>query len=287
VSANPDVVKAAVKGIEEAFYFANRVKRGIPHRPFINVSLGLKGDPHVRNAHINVELCTECGECREACEQEAINDSFQVIKQRCIGCGQCAEKCSYEAIEFYTRKVDFKDVLPKCLTAGAENLELHAVIVNDDEVMKDWQTIVSHVPNNFVSMCLDRSKLSNDHLIHRIKRAKELAGERLIIQADGVPMSGGKDDYNTTLQAIAIADIVKKSGMQVMVLASGGTNSKTGEMAKFCHVKINGVSIGTFARKLVRNELSNPGFDSDLKILQRAVHVAKNLVDANISQISR
>ena len=35
-------------------------------------------------------------------------------------------------------------------------------------------------------MCLDRNHLSNDALIERIETAKEIAGDRLIIQADGI-----------------------------------------------------------------------------------------------------
>ena len=33
----------------------------------------------------------------------------------------------------------------------------------------------------------------------------------MIIQADGYPMSGGEDDYNTTLQAVATADVINKA----------------------------------------------------------------------------
>ena len=52
--------------------------------------------------------------------------------------------------------------------------------------------------------------MTNVHLIERIKIAQELADDRLIIQADGIPMSGGRDDFNTTLQAVSIADIINK-----------------------------------------------------------------------------
>ena len=61
-----------------------------------------------------------------------------------------------------------------------------------------------------ISMCLDRKHLSNETLIDRIKAAHEIADDRLIIQADGIPMSGGVDDFNTTLQAVSIADLINK-----------------------------------------------------------------------------
>ena len=61
-----------------------------------------------------------------------------------------------------------------------------------------------------ISMCLDRKHLSNETLIDRIKAAKEIADDRLIIQADGIPMSGGSNDFNTTLQAVSITDVINK-----------------------------------------------------------------------------
>ena len=57
--------------------------------------------------------------------------------------------------------------------------------------MKEWEIVSNSVPNGMISMCLDRKHLSNNNLIERIKAAQNIAGERLIIQADGIPMSGG------------------------------------------------------------------------------------------------
>jgi ferredoxin len=289
VSANVDVVRASMSGIDRAFEIATSLGVSLSTKPFITVSVGLKGDPHVRKARIIEDLCTGCGLCQESCDQEAIDPGppVQVISSRCIGCGNCAATCPVDAVEFYTRKVDFEDILPKCLAAGAENFELHAVIADDEAVMEDWKTINRVLPNHFVSMCLDRSQLGNEHLIRRIRDAMSLAGERQIIQADGAPMSGGKDDYNTTLQAIAIADIVQKSGLPVKILVSGGTNSKSGELARLCNLTVHGVSVGTNARNLVRKEISSPGFEDDPDLILQAVQKAKWLVDTNLKFIRR
>jgi hypothetical protein len=102
-----------------------------------------------------------------------------------------------------------------------------------------------------------------------------------MIQADGAPMSGGQDDYNTTLQAIATADIVAKAGVPVKILASGGTNSRTRDLADLCGVPIHGVSLGTFARKAVRRWISRKDFGDDLASLREAVAVAEDLVRRN------
>jgi ferredoxin len=283
VSANVEVVESSMKGVTRAIELAPSLGIKIKTRPFINVSVGLKGDPHVRKARIIEEVCSQCGACFDHCDQEAIEEpDYKIIEHRCIGCGKCAENCEVGAIEFLTKKIDFNDILPRCLKAGAENFELHAIIKDDSLVMRDWRILAGILPNQFISMCLDRSELSDNHLAARVRQAGEIVGERLIIQADGAPMSGGSDDFNTTLQAVACADIILKSKTQAKILLSGGTNSKTGELAQMCGVKFHGVSIGTFARNLVRQDISAEGFDENPGSIMSAVEKATALVNSSI-----
>lgn len=278
VSANPDIVRSAIEGIDAAYRIAPDLGISIEARPFINVSVGLKGDPHARKAWILEDKCIQCGKCREKCEQGAIDDEFSIIARRCIGCGICAGECPSGAIEFYHKRVELSTVLPECIEQGAEMLELHAVTDDDISVFRDWKILDMLIPNNYISVCLDRSLLSDMHLIQRIQTLYEITGERLIVQADGAPMSGGSDDYNTTLQAIAIADIVQKSGIPVRILASGGTNAKTQELATLCGVSVHGVSIGTYARKIVRQFINSDGFEGDPGRIAQAVAIARELV---------
>lgn len=288
VSANTDVVRASMRGIHDALAMAPLLGIAVGSRPFITVSVGIKGDPHVRKARIIAARCTACGACREVCDQKALTGNpCKVVARRCIGCGKCADVCAFEAVEFFTRKVDLDAVLPRCLEAGAETLELHAIVPDDAPVMRDWQRIARILPRQFVSMCLDQSQLSHAHLIDRVRQAGSVAGERLVIQADGAPMSGGRDDYQTTLQAVACADVVRKAGLAVKILLSGGTNSKTGELAELCGVAVHGVSVGTFARNLVRDEIEQPGFPADAAAVARAARKGRQLVDANIERIRR
>lgn len=219
-----------------------------------------------------MKKCSQCGLCQGACEQDAIDEDFNVVDIRCIGCGKCAEVCQFDSVMFYARRVDFNEILPRCLKAGAENIELHAIIDDDDSVISDWLVIDGLVQNNFVSMCLDRSQLSDNHLVNRINAVSKISGERTIVQADGAPMSGGSDDFNTTLQAVAIADIISKSKIAVMILASGGTNSKTGKLASMCNVSLNGVSIGTYARKVVRDLITDKDFETNLSLIKSCKH---------------
>ena len=290
ISATPEVVKACVRGIETAYELAPKLGKKIDIRPFITVSVGMSGDHHVRKAYV-LDHCVDCKKCIPVCPTNAIPDDYYVIRDRCIGCGNCEAVCppKVSAIGYEHNAKELAEILPECLSLGAENIELHAAIADNDSIMEEWEIVNEVQPNNFISMCLDRLHLSNTHLIDRIRQAGKISGERLIIQADGVPMSGGGDDFNTTLQAIAIADIINKDLMKkdrkyrnLPMLLSGGTNGRTKELAELCDIPFGGVSIGTHARKIVKEYVENEYFDGDIEALSKAVVIAEDLVNRNI-----
>lgn len=285
LSANPEVVEAAKRGIERAYELAPLLNKKIGMRPYLNVSIGLKGDPHVRKATIDRDACVKCGECINACRQNAITDDCSVTEFKCIGCGDCEKVCPSDAIRYTHKRADFENILPECAKRGVETMELHAVTADDEAVMHDWMLLNKIITDNFISVCLDRSLLSNRHLIERIKGLYGITGERMIVQADGVPMSGEGDDYNTTLQAVACADVVMKSGIPVVVLLSGGTNGKTGLLARQCGVNAHGVAVGSFARKIVKRYIVMEDFDSNVDIVREAVSIAEGLIKSNLEAI--
>ena len=133
---------------------------------------------------------------------------------------------------------------------GAENIELHAAVAEDEVIMKEWEIVNKSNPSNYNSMCLDRLHMGNFGLENRIKQAKEYSGEKLIIQADGYPMSGGEDDYNTTLQAVATADVNRKDLKLVLVESEIGLSearNKLEEIRKvffFINVRLERGEIG-------------------------------------------
>jgi len=53
-----------------------------------------------RTAQIDLETCTECGECLERCQFNAISPDFVVNRIDCEGCGVCVHFCPVEAIDF-------------------------------------------------------------------------------------------------------------------------------------------------------------------------------------------
>jgi ferredoxin len=303
VSANIEVVEACMKGIDIAFELSERMGINLKIRPFIMVSVGMPGDHHVRKSYINLDTCLKCDLCIPVCPTDAIPSSLVVIKEKCIGCGNCSAICPRQDIIHYEHNDrELRDLLPRCLDAGAEQIELHAAVAEDESIMKEWQMISEVNPFNHISMCLDRLHLSNFAFENRVEKAKEVAGDRLIIQSDGYPMSGGEDDFNTTLQAIATADVLNKrfnmklrkrtnaliykKKIEVNQLLSGGTNSLTAVLAKQTGVRFQGASLGTFARKIVKNVVDCDDFYNNQELIKKGFLIAKKLVEANVGKIN-
>lgn len=303
VSANINVVEHAMSGIDLAFKLAPKLGIELKTRPFITVSVGMPGDNHVRKAFINLDTCITCNLCIPVCPTDAIPNELIVITEKCIGCGNCSAICPKDDIISYSNNQrELKELLPKCLEAGAEHIELHAAIADDTAIIDEWKIVSDSNPSGHISMCLDRLHLSNFTFEERVRKAKEIAGDRLIIQSDGYPMSGGQDDFNTTLQAIATADVLNKkfnmtidkknkilkykSKTTVNQLLSGGTNSLTTVLADQCGVKFQGSSLGTFARKIVKEVINNDEFYNNEELIKQGYLIARNLVIVNVGEVN-
>lgn len=337
VSANVNVVKAASEGIELAYSYSAKIGIDIGIKPYIMVSIGMPGDHHVRKSYIDPFKCIGCTLCIPVCPTDAIpknfvkeldvfqmlNGSFDepdsskeiVIKDLCIGCGKCSNICPKDDIISYRHSFrELNVLLPECISAGAELFELHAAVGEDDITLQEWELVCNINKTNYNSMCLDRLNLGNLKLEHRISEAQKISNDKLMIQADGYPMSGGEDDFNTTLQAVSCADVInKKFNMKlnkkrekdilgkekisakkiyksikdpsvIPILISGGTNSHSKELANLSGVRINGVSIGTYARDLIETFIIENDFYENDELIFGAYQAANSLVlKSNVS----
>lgn len=277
ISAKTEIVDAAKEGLKIA---------GINNDRYLCVSVGIQGDPHVSKAYIDSDKCRKCGRCLAVCPQKALVEKgshYKVNKSRCIGCRKCINSCPVNCIEMVSEFVDLKQVLPPLIEKGIDCIEFHTMGENEIEIDDKWDAI-NKIFDGIVSICIDRSKLGNEKLIKRLKRMlKDKQDFSTIIQADGCPMSGSNDDYKTTLQTVAAAEIIQNENLPVYVLLSGGTNSKTTELAKMCDIDFHGVAIGTFARKIVEKYVSRKDFLTNEIVFNEALEIAKNLVQKSLN----
>ena len=265
LSAKPEIVDAAKRGLKG-------------HDGCLCVSVGIKGDPHIRKAQIDYEKCAGCHKCEEICPQKAISQC-KVKSARCIGCGKCFSVCRHDAISFTTENKDLKKVLPPLIEKGIDCIELHTMNAQEEDTLEKWDYINS-IYDGFLSICTARGNLSEHNMIERIKKMIKMRKTySTIVQADGFPMSGGQDDFKTTLQAVATAEIVQNAKLPVYIMLSGGTNSKTAQLAKMCNIDYNGIAIGTFARKIVSKYIERTDFLTNKRIFNDALKIAKQLVE--------
>ena len=287
--ANYEVVHSAKKGIKTALKKAHELNISIPFEPFITVSVGMPGDHHVRKAIIT-EQCIGCKSCIPVCPTDAITNKIHIIKDQCIGCGNCEAACptGVQGIIYKHNSSELLEVLPKCIEAGADSIELHAGVPDNEATLKEWQTVSRVLPNGMISMSLDRMHLSDQSLLERIEEARNIAGDRLIIQADGIPMSGGTNNFNTTLQAVSVADLIRRklklidsTYKDLPILISGGTNSYTGKLARQFGVDFNGIAIGTHARNLISKYRRSSNRLEDENVY-KAMKEANKLINNNL-----
>src|SRR5574344_2231033 len=146
LSMNEDVVKMA---------------RETAPKAYISISTGIKGDPHLNKVKINAQKCNQCKLCKRICPQEAIDDNLNIQESTCIGCLKCTKVCSQKAIEIYSKNKPLEEILPPLLKYKPDCIELHAIGEDENDVDEKWNYISQNY-NGLLSICIDRSKLSNE-----------------------------------------------------------------------------------------------------------------------------
>ena len=242
------------------------------------VSIGIKGDPHIKKARIIESMCTKCGNCYRNCPNDAVYSSIIIDEKKCIGCSKCFDKCPSGAIKMEDKDVNVSEILPYMVQNGVDILELHIMGHDKNDLEKKWK-IINDCKPKYASICIDRENFGNKEVL---KRIKDMISTRkpytTIVQADGIPMSGCDDTFKTTLQAVAMAEIIQNADLPVHIVISGGTNSKTAELAKLCGINYWGIAIGSWARKIVKPYITSEDFWQNSEAQSKAVNAAHELI---------
>lgn len=269
-AASEEVLAAAQGGLDFV------IPKGEQKDYHFCVSIGTKGDAHFNKARINSDKCKRCEQCIKNCPQRAINQYFKVVEKSCIGCLKCKSVCNHGAIEIYSKNklIDLSTYQPFNLTC----IELH--ISDIEQAISMWDELCGSF-YEMLSICISRKSFSNEQIAELLpKLIAKRPPYSVIIQADGNPMSGSEDNFETTLHAVEMGEFVKSLNLPVYLILSGGTNSKTSELCKTKKLDVNGIAFGSYARKIVKEYIERDDFFENNEIFNKAISHAKLLINS-------
>jgi Fe-S-cluster-containing hydrogenase component 2 len=227
----------------------NIIPDEIKKNSFICVSVGTSDDIHFSKCKINTSLCKKCNKCKNVCIQNAIDDKFSITEYKCIGCQKCKQNCSYNAIETYQKQALWDFDLFNCIDC----IEFHISSKNKEEIFLKWKMLVENF-DGYISISTSRKYFSDTELTFILSKMLEIKNNKIIIQADGNSMTGGDDDCLSSLQALSCCDFINKNFKNIPVFLSGGVNDKTYNLAKMFNLDVTGISVGSFARKIIEEK---------------------------------
>jgi ferredoxin len=268
ISAHPTIVAAANDGI---------VRSGVPDekKPAIMVSLSLdhQQDPHFRRVKLSESACDTCGVCIPACPTQAFNirdGKLAYQKERCYGCGACVPLCHTDALIPEPVQAFQPAILPELWELGARCLEIH-VGPNFYWLEPYLQKIQEISPEPWlISVCLGSGFSSFQELIEQANEVHKLLGDWALVQVDGRPMTGFSRQDSLMLQSLAAAQAVLEANKPLFIQVSGGINDRVRPLLNQFDIKVHGVGMGSYAKKLLEPYLDDT---------ETAVQIASKLVE--------
>ena len=273
-----DVILAARKGIERALCTCPSSLA-----PVLMASIQLDKDPHFRKVVVAHDLCDVCGACVKVCPTEAFrierDGEFVYLSERCFGCGICPSYCHVDALSMIETKPSPKETLKEMLLLGVKAIEFHfgenyrAI----EDVWPDIKDLLvgAYSSKPLLSFSIGSDLLSDKEIKFAANLCYKLAGKNIILQCDGKPMSGGlKNGNNKSNSYLRVAKIIQKEKLPVYLQISGGTDEESFARTVSRGLDINGVAIGSYARKLLMPYLKSK------ENLNDAIKIAKSLVDS-------
>ena len=285
-----------------------------PPSPLLMASIQLDKDPHFRKVEVDYSLCDLCGACVKVCPTEAFkinsviarnevtkqstNDlrneiassglkpflamtdqQFVYLNEHCFGCNICPSYCHVNALKMIDTKPSPKQTLQEMISLGIKSIEFHFGS-NYKKIEEIWDKIAESCSGmTLLSFSIGSNLLDDEEIKKAANLCYNLAGKGIILQCDGIPMSGGlekltKNGNNTGKSCMHVAKVIQEENLPVYLQISGGTNQYSYSQATKSGLNIHGVAIGSYARKLLMPYLSNN------EKVNEAVAIAKSLVNS-------
>lgn len=254
------------------------------------VSVNIGKDPHFRRIELDTEKCTECLDCIPSCPSQAFSVIASEAKQSpdsifnynidlCFGCSNCLPECKDGALQFQNWNSFDQNSLKELAQLGASAIEIHLNKNLDEfkEFYKDFKPIFE-----LESFCIGSDSSNQKELEASVTEiveafySKHSFEESFIIQVDGVPISGAKEELEKDQVSINKAKIVinyieskfPAFRKKIFVQIAGGTNNHSLEKALEQKISIHGVAIGSYARKKLKLAKSN----------EEAIQISKKMI---------
>ncbi|MDA0771332.1 MAG: 4Fe-4S binding protein [Cyanobacteria bacterium] len=249
ISAFPHSVISAKQGI------ANALKEDANLTvPLIMVSVNIGQDPHFRRIELQEENCTECLACVPTCPSGAFqNNEFSYNDDLCFGCSLCLPSCHFDALKFTNWSAFETKSLIELQELGARAIEIH---LNND--LHAFSEFYKSIPEfELESFCIGSGQMDPAQLVKAAEtiiqevKNKHDAAKALIIQVDGKAMSGAAEQNTDIVSIEAAKSIMHLQSDTVFIQLAGGITDQSFTKAFKAGVKVNGVAIGSYARKKI------------------------------------
>jgi Fe-S-cluster-containing hydrogenase component 2 len=292
ISAFPHSVISAQSGIKQALEEDPSLVE-----PLIMISINIGEDPHFRRIELNRDNCTDCQACIPTCPSNAFwmdnNNDFQYNPDYCFGCSNCLPACEFSALSFNLWSPFSYDSISELASLGAKAIEIH---LNDD--LCAFENFYDRLEKNLFeleSFCIGSTINDENQLIKSADAViknffKKYPQKKIcLLQVDGEALSGArfnkeeaKDQISITKAKIIINHIEQKHSEyreRIFVQVAGGITEKTFSKIRLLKVDVNGVAIGSYARKYLEDNRREKNLDvPELKILARDLILASKTV---------
>lgn len=249
ISAFPHSVISAKKGITQALEEDASLTE-----PLIMVSVNIGQDPHFRRIELKEENCTECLACVPTCPSGAFqNNEFSYNDDLCFGCSLCLSSCHFDALEFTNWSAFETKSLIELQAIGARAIEIH--LNNELDAFSEFYKSIPEF--ELESFCIGSGQMDPAQLVKAAEtiiqevKNKHGAAKALIIQVDGKAMSGAAEQNTDIVSIEAAKSIMHLQSDTVFIQLAGGITDKSFTKAFEAGVKVNGVAIGSYARKKI------------------------------------